>query len=155
MGYTTAFQGAINIEPALNQQEIEYLTKFADTRRMLRTKGPYFVEGTGFKGQNSDDDVLDHNRPDPSQPGLWCHWVPSADGKHIEWDGGEKFYDSPEWMIYIIDHFLRPGCRAKHELPFLQANHVCNGVIKAQGEEVDDQWKLIVDRNVVSVKDLE
>ena len=36
MGNTTEFSGQINIEPPLNEQEIEFLNKFANTRRMHR-----------------------------------------------------------------------------------------------------------------------
>lgn len=63
MGYTTEFQGQIKIEPPLNAAEIEYLQKFASTRRMDRTTGPYFVDGSGFKGQGHDADIRDHNTP--------------------------------------------------------------------------------------------
>lgn len=153
MGYTTEFSGFITVDPPLNEAEIAYLTKFSETRRMKRAKGPYFVDGSGFMGQGSDRDVQDHNRPPDCQPGLWCHWVPSEDGTDIHWDGGEKFYDSAEWMEYIINHFFKPGAIAP--LPFLQKNHKCNGVIKAQGEEMDDRWKLIVKDNKVTTKGLE
>ena len=90
------------------------------------------------------------------QPSLWCQWVPVKDDDGntvIEWDGGEKFYSSPEWMKYIIDHFLKPGAFAKDQLPFLQANHICNGMIDAQGEDAEDRWRLHVRDNVVTTQD--
>lgn len=162
MGYTTDFEGQVEIDPPLNQHEIDYLTKFAETRRMKRKAGPYFVEGTGFRGQEREDDVIDSNRPPDGQPGLWCQWVPTPDGKHIIWDGGEKFYDSPEWMKYLIDHFLKPGAEAqalvdategKIPTPFndFTFDHTLNGHIQAQGEDPDDRWVLVVRDNVVSV----
>lgn len=154
MGYHTDFSGSIKVEPPLNAEEVAYLMKFAETRRMSRRNGPYFVDGGGFKGQVAADDVIDYNRPAQGQPGMWCQWVPTLDGTAIEWDGGEKFYDSTEWMQYLIDHFLRPGAAAKSALPFLQANHVCNGLIDAQGEETTDSWQLIVTDNKVTTKAL-
>jgi len=153
MGYTTEFSGSVAIEPPLNADEIAYLNKFSETRRMNRRNGPYFVDGGGFAGQAHEEDVIDYNSPPPGQPGQWCQWAPTEDGTAIEWDGGEKFYDSAEWMEYLIDHFLKPGALA--DLPFLQKNHVVNGVIKAQGEDMDDRWKIIVQNNAVSVEDLE
>jgi hypothetical protein len=66
MGYTTDFSGKIQIEPPLNKEEIQYLRKFNETRRMHRKNGPYFVDGAGFMGQSQEADVLDYNRPDPS-----------------------------------------------------------------------------------------
>lgn len=155
MGYTTTFEGSIEILPPLNPSEVEYLRKFATTRRMHRSGGPYFVDGLGFMGQeDGPDEVYDHNQAPPDQPGLWCQWVPSDDGAIIEWDEGEKFYYATEWMAYIIDHFLRPGAKAFsssdpqfNEFTF---DHHCNGVIYAQGEDPDDMWALRVKDNEVS-----
>jgi hypothetical protein len=161
MGYTTYFDGKVTIDPPLNPTEIKYLEKFADTRRMKRDNGPYYVGGTGFAGQGNDPDIIDFNRPPEGQPGLWCHWVPaninyddaenviSADA--IEWDGSEKFYDATEWMQYIIDHFIGPNPLAKLNNPehfgFLQG-HTVNGEIKAEGEEPGDHWKIVVKDSV-------
>lgn len=149
MGYTTEFYGQITIDPPLDADEIAYLTKFSESRRMLCTQGPYYVDRGGCMGQNSGPEVLDHNRPPAGQPGLWCQWVPTADGTAVEWDGGEKFYDAAEWMAYLMGHFLAPGAYAKSELPFLRG-HTCNGRIEAFGEDRDDTWVLIVNNNVVS-----
>ncbi len=158
MGYTTEFWGEIEIEPPLNEEEIAYLKKFSDTRRMNRGKGDYFVDGTDAFGQGQDKDIIDYNASPPEQPGLWCNWIPSVDGTSIEWDGGEKFYSPAQWMWYIIWHFLSPNPIAKIRHPeqfaFLEG-HVCNGEIDAQGEDGDDRWKLIVIDNVVSVQDSE
>ena len=154
MGYTTEFQGRIEIVPPLNQEEIDYLTKFNNTRRMNRRNGPYFVDGSGFMGQGRDDDIIDNNKPPAGQPGLWCQWVPTEDGTALVWDEGEKFYNSVEWMAYLIEHFLKPGALAMGQLPFLQG-HLLNGTIKAQGEDMDDRWKLVVTDNIVTCIDLE
>ena len=153
MGYTTDFDGQIKVDPPLNEQEIQYLNKFADSRRMDREKGPYYVDGSGFMGQNNDADVRNHNGPPDEQPGLWCKWGPTEDGTAIEWNGDEKFYDSPEWMAYIVKHFFGANPVAKSELPFLQG-HTLNGTISAQGEEPDDMWLLHVKDNKVSTEDL-
>lgn len=150
MGYTTEFKGHVTIVPPLNVEELTFLKKFNETRRMNRTKGPYFVDGTGYAGQGHDDDIIDFNEPPEGQPGLWCKWEPTDDGTAIQWDGAEKFYDSDTWMKYLIDHFLRPGCVAKAELPFLQGNHIVNGEIQAQGEDPDDRWVLWVKNNIVA-----
>lgn len=150
MGYTTEFDGKVEIVPPLNEAEIQFLKKFSGTRRMLREKGPYYVDGGGFAGQDHEPDIFDYNEPPDGQPSLWCQWVPAEDGNFIEWDGNEKFYCAKEWMEYIIDHFLKPECIAREQLPFLQANHVVNGVIIAQGEDDDDRWALFVLDNAVT-----
>lgn len=155
MGYTTDFEGSVQIEPPLNQEEIDFLVKFNETRRMSREKGPYFVDGDGAFGQDHEGDIIDYNSPPAGQPGLWCQWRPTDDGTALKWDRGEKFYHATDWMEYLIWHFLKPGAFAASALPFLQANHTLNGVILAQGEDINDRWKLIVGDNNVSIQTLE
>jgi hypothetical protein len=55
-------------------------------------------------------------------------------------------------MEYLITHFIGENPTAKKELSFLQG-HKLNGIIQAQGEEMGDIWSLIVEDNIVSVKD--
>ncbi len=156
MGYQTEFEGTITIEPALNAEEIVYLNKFAETRRMDRENGPYFVDGYGYVGQgNGPDEIFHHSNPPAGQPGLWCQWVPTedGDGTTLEWNGHEKFYEAAKWMQYLMDHFIGSTPAAKSVLPFLQG-HVCNGAISAQGEEPSDMWLLEVKDNQVFVQDL-
>lgn len=155
MGYTTDFEGSVSIEPPLNEKEIKYLNLFSGTRRMNRKNGPYYVGGTGDFGQGADDDIIDSNNPDPSQPGLWCQWV-TEDGSKIEWDGGEKFYYAAEWMQYIIENFFGENPLAKVNDPehfdFLQG-HTINGEIFADGEEPDDHWCIVVQDGKVTTKE--
>lgn len=156
MGYTTYFDGGVTIDPPLNAAEVAYLKKFNETRRMDRSGGPYFVDGTGFAGQGHDADIRDFNRPPAGQPSLWCGWEPTEDGKFIEWDGGEKFYYSDEWMKYLVTHFLMPNAEASKgddpQFAEFTFDHVVNGTIAAQGEESDDRWDLIVEDNVVKTR---
>lgn len=156
MGYTTDFEGQIVIEPPLSEKEIKYINAFNETRRMDRENGPYYVGGTGDFGQGHDADIKNFNAPPEDQPSLWCGWCTDEEGNYIQWDGGEKFYSSAEWMQYIIDHFLGTNPLAKLNNPehfdFLQG-HTLNGDIYAQGEEADDMWKLEVRDNIVTTKD--
>jgi hypothetical protein len=119
MGYTTIFKGKINIDPPLSDSLDASLENLYDE-------------------QWSGKDVYPGKPPHRS----YCQWVVVEDGAAIEWDQGEKFYDSEQWMRYLIEQFLKP------------AGHVCNGTILAQGEEVGDVWKLHVKDNVVSVEDI-
>lgn len=159
MGYTTEFEGAISVEPPLNEIEVSFLRDLAKTRRMSRGNGPLFVN---YAGQGADADVRDYNTPHPSQPGLWLQWVASADGTKIGWGGGEKFYNAPEWMKYLIEklfsaeaegYVLRWGPVAGDvRLAGFTFNHVFNGEIMAYGEEPGDVWKLVVRDNKVEVE---
>lgn len=148
MGYTTNFTGRIKVDPPLNAEEREYLIKFSNTRRMNRTNGPYFIEGSDFMGQGKDSDIIDFNDLPKGQPGLWCKWEPNEKGNAIVWNGMEKFYNSVEWMRYLIDHFIGKNPLAVNHLPFF-TGHNCNGTIRAQGEDPDDKWVLIVSDNTV------
>lgn len=160
MGYSTDFFGHFDVTPALNSAQVDYLKAFNDSRRMGRDpvaaatlpdpvreavglpigpQGAYFVGGQGDFGQDSDASVINYNCEPQGQPGLWCQWRPSADGSHIEWDGGEKFYEYEEWLQYIITHFLTPwGC-------------VLNGCVEWAGEEEEDTGALAVVDNTVRI----
>ena len=144
MGYTTDFEGVIKLNKKLKKKDKEYLVKFSDTRRMRRdidskygVEGEFYVDGGGMCGQDSEDNIINYNQPPPTQPGLWCQWVPTDDGKGIEWDNSEKFYHSDDWMIYLIENFLKPW------------GYIANGEIIAQGEDPGDKWVLTVTNNVV------
>ena len=77
-------------------------------------------------GQDHDDSIEDYNSPPVGQPGLWCQWVPTDDGKKIEWNLGEKFYKYDEWINYLIENFLDPW------------GYSVSGQVEFQGEEPDD-----------------
>ena len=87
MGYTTDFQGQLNFDRVLTNEEVNYIKKFNDSRRMKRdvsklyelykgeggnpflpkeetygNEGEYFVGGTGEYGQDRDDSVIDVNQ---------------------------------------------------------------------------------------------
>ena len=86
MGYTTDFQGQLNFDRVLTNEEVNYIKKFNDSRRMKRdvsklyeiykgeggnpflpkeqtygNEGEYFVGRTGHAGQYRDDSIIDYN----------------------------------------------------------------------------------------------
>jgi hypothetical protein len=161
MGYHTDFNGAFSVSPSLKEEHRKYLDKFAETRRMKREpevaaklpdpyreavglpvgeEAEYFVGGDGFAGQDRDDSIVDYNSSPSSQPGLWCQWIPSADGNFIEWDCGEKFYYYVEWLEYIVENFLKPW------------GYTLNGEVEWRGEEWEDAGTIMVKDNVIKVE---
>jgi hypothetical protein len=159
MGYDTDFQGAFDLDRPLTPEHKTYLLAFSDTRRMRRDasktetrpdplrlaaglpvgpEGAYYVAEDGFCGQSNGGDVVDDNKPPEGQPGLWCKWVPTKDGRHIEWNGNEKFYEYTDWIEYIVEHFLQPW------------GYVLNGAVKWRGENFDDMGVILVIENHVS-----
>ena len=115
MGYTTEFSGAIELSRALTASEAQELIDFSEERH-----GGNTTVHAGY-------------------PDFWCQWVPTADGKGIEWDGGEKFYSAAEWMQLVIDRFIAPR------------GIIANGTINAVGEASGDLWRLRVEDNRVQV----
>jgi len=114
-------------------------------------EGEYFAREDGQCGQGDDGSVIDHNCPAGQtgfsqgkvkygQPGLWCGWCITEDGKFLEWDGGEKFYHYVAWLEYLIKHFFEPW------------GHTLNGTITWIGEDSSDLGKIEVKKNKVTVK---
>lgn len=155
MGYSTEFKGRIEINPPLNQAEIDYLTKFSHTRHMHRELGPFLVYDKPDIDPNNEEDVFNCNTPPPGQPGLWCDFEPTPDGTSLVWNGNEKTYEATRWIDYIITRFLMDGAVVQgqddllHLFKDFQFNHVCNGELIAHGEDPDDKWKLFIKNNIV------
>tara|TARA_R100001594_G_scaffold92136_2_gene126448 strand:- start:4926 stop:5417 length:492 start_codon:yes stop_codon:yes gene_type:complete len=160
MGYSTDFEGRFDITPTLSDEHREYLLKFSDTRRMARDEsltaerpdpvreaaglpvgeeGCFFVGEEGWAGQNSGHDVTAYNSPPASQPSLWCQWVPTGDGRHLQWNGCEKFYDYVRWLSDVIcPQFLA------------RWGYMLNGCVSWVGEDDRDRGTITVKDNVVT-----
>jgi hypothetical protein len=142
MGYTTDFEGTFKFNKRLDPVTLRFLKKFNDTRRMGRkglsskygVEGEFYVGGKGWAGQDRDESVIDYNKPPRTQPGLWCQWRPTEDGRELAWDGNEKFYEYIPWLEYLIEKVLSPK------------GYSLTGVVKWQGEDP-------ADFGVISVKD--
>ena len=160
MGYTTDFEGTLQFNKEVTEELKNFINGFSDVRHMKRdvekikevfpnwkkkcyngnlgVDGEYFIGGKGYCGQDEDCSIIDYNFPPKSQPGLWCQWMINDDGE-LEWDGGEKFYNYEEWLIYLIENFFKPE------------GYVLNGIISFQGEDPDDFGDIVVIDNTVRV----
>jgi len=144
MGYTTEFSGEFKINKPLDDDTYKLLDGLSKTRRMARNVGPeygvegeFYIEGSGFMGQDDEDNVINSNQPPKTQPGLWCQWRPTDDKEYIEWDGGEKFYNYVEWIEYIIEKILRPR------------GYSLTGQVAWYGEESEDTGFINIEDNEV------
>jgi hypothetical protein len=109
------FVGGVEVVPPLNHAEIAYLERFSRSRRMQRRSGPYAAEE--FSYSTPDLDVIDVNEPSEDQPGLWCKWTATADGRQIVWNHStNKFGFAAEWLDYLISQFFAPDARLAAEL---------------------------------------
>lgn len=165
MGYTTTFKGQFNLNKKLDDATYNLLTGLASTRRMQRDENKlfksdeekleylerynlkdlgiesefYFPENTTDCGQEDDDSIVDYNRPSVNQPGLWLQWIPTEDRMSIKWNGGEKFYEYINWIIYIIDNILN------------ERGYVLNGTVEWQGEDDEDVGCITITENLVVI----
>lgn len=126
--------------------------------------GEFFVMDDGNCGQTKDASVIDYNTPPGQltweqksggkfldhyqeerkrissgecQSGLWCQWIIGENNDTIEHDGGEKFYNYVEWLIYLIENFFKPW------------GITVNGEVEWSGEERSDIGKIVVTDNKV------
>lgn len=146
MGYTTEFEGCFKIDRPVDNETAILLKGIANTRRMKRNiegygiEGEFYIDGKGFFGQDSTDDVIDSNLPPKTQPGLWCQWELQDDNQTIAWNNGEKFYYYVEWIEYLIESILKPR------------GYIVSGKVKWFGEDRDDNGIIIINNNDVSTK---
>lgn len=158
MGYTTDFTGSFKLSKPLTPEQVAYLRKFSETRRMARhaeicalrpdldrlavalpvgDEGAYYTGSTADFGQDYNDaSVADGNRPPSGQPCVWCKWTPTDDGTGLEWDGAEKFYNYVAWANYLLDHFL-----SRWGISYAASD------VKYEGERRDDFGRLVIDAN--------
>ena len=129
------YEGAFVLDQPLEPKHQQYLQRFSENRRVtwveeqvervvdslrvavglpIGPDGAYFV-GKASVGRVSDSlmdgterFIKEYNRPAHGQPGLWCDWKPSEDGKRVVHNGAQKTLYSKEWLYYLIEHFLRP-----------------------------------------------
>lgn len=110
MGYTTNFSGHLALSRPLT---------IAEAKTLL--------------GYSEDPDSINVVHPDS-----YLQWVPSESLDAIVFDGGEKFYNYSDWMLFTL-HFLS------------EAEIRANGVIQWQGEDTGDVGLLTVIDNGLTV----
>jgi hypothetical protein len=161
MAYRTTFSGVFVLDRALAPHHLAYLDAFARHAHPRRDAylaeaepdplriaaglpvGPEgaFVLGLGHDVENEDPSVIDPDAPASGVPTLRCHWVPTDDGRGMQWDGDAAFYDYVEWLTYVIGQLLAPWGYQLH------------GEITWLGESEDDRGTLRVTDNRVVVLD--
>jgi hypothetical protein len=119
-----------------------------DPKEVYGHEGEFFARDDGNFGQSDDASVIDHNCPpgqvgfaqgevENGQPGLWCQWEISEDGKELMWDGGEKFFNYTAWLKYLINKFFIPwGIFASGEIMWYGEDRSDIGKIKVHNNEV-------------------
>ncbi|HCB03052.1 MAG TPA: hypothetical protein DEQ43_02145, partial [Nocardioides bacterium] len=157
MGYTTDFIGHFDIDPLLNQDEIEYLTAFSMSRRFARSDGPYAVPGNPMAVRDKERAEVDYdtyNTVASGQPQLYCQWVPCLDGCCLTFDGNEKFYQPVAWLRYLILHLLKPGAVAARTgleaFEHFTFDHHLNGMVVGCRRDTKELFAITVKANRVT-----
>ena len=154
MGYTTWFEGELTPNKPFKKEFINYINAFSEKRHEPRdveiikrsdpdwakhcldgNLGPYGMYYVG----SFDEGVIDRSAAKGyTCPGYWCFWCINEETGVVEWDGGEKFYQYTDWLIYLIENFFEP------------AGYILNGEFIWIGEDSDDRGKISVVNNKVS-----
>ncbi len=95
VGYSTDFSGEFELSRHLTAEVVAVVKKFCSERHDVQwfPSDEYNVHG----------EVVPVGQDSP-----WCQWAVSEDGKHLAWDGGEKFYSYVEWLEFLIERFFGP-----------------------------------------------
>lgn len=111
MGYTTNFVGQFDLDKQLTLDDFNLLNAIANHENNWQDK-----EDT---------------------PGAYCKWVPTTDGRGIQWNELEKFNCYVEWLQWIIDQILIPR------------GYTLTGSVAYQGEDVGDSGMLVIEKGKV------
>lgn len=154
MGYTTWFEGGLTPNKPFKKEFVNYINAFSekwheprDVEIIKRSDpdwakhcldgnlGPYGMYYVG----SFDEGVIDRSAAKGyTCPGYRCDWCINEETGVVEWDGGEKFYQYTDWLIYLIENFFEP------------AGYILNGEFIWIGEDSEDRGKISVVNNKVS-----
>ena len=155
MGYQTEYIGHIGIDPPLNEAEQLYLTAFVDSVRFARPGGPYEVPYNPRADPDLvvKDSIITVSSIAEGQPSSHCGWAFCFDGDCITYDGSDKFNNPTPWLVYLIDHFLRPGAHASrtglHWFERFTFDHQLSGVVAASRSDTGRLYLIRVSNNEV------
>jgi hypothetical protein len=144
VGYRVKAVGHIDVRPALNDEEFEYLMAFAESRRWRRSADPWAVPSAPFGMDEDHGEVEGYDELPEGQPGVWCPWVPSCVGRCLvvrdTADG--KQYGLTPWLAYLDETFLRRGARAQGAAGFesFTFDHELSGVVAAHRSDSGEMW---------------
>ena len=128
MGFSTIYLRSFRFDRALDPEYVQILIDFSETEH---------EDESGNPGGNG------------KPPTFYCQWVPTEDRQGLEWDKNEKFYYGKEWLIYLIDRFIKPwGYTLNGECPWYIDDHEEAGILKVSDNVVSEE-----SRDYVAIKD--
>ena len=179
MGFSTKYLGRLDIEPRLNPAEVEWLSAYAEIDRRYFSD-PYEVPMNPRAFVIEQERRRDQERqrlrsgkkrrgvatrdfttlsPGDGSPHPHLDWKPCPSGCCLDWDSRtEKSRMAEEWLQYLIDHFLRPGAKARTsgrpDFERFTFDHVVNGTIAAERDDTRQLWLIRCKDNEISTEQL-
>jgi hypothetical protein len=178
MGYTTDFNGELNIVPPLNKEQVEYINRLCTTRRMKRDvnklmelykgehgnpfakektpeaiygrDGEFFARPDGQSGQTHDESIINYNCP-PGQVNFEGENKNGQPGLWCQWEvseDGEVLVWDGGEKFYNYVEWLKYLIKTF----FKPWGVVLNGEIYWEGEDSSDMGCIVVKDNKVKTK---
>ena len=155
MGYTTRFKGHFTLEPALTPDQRDIVRAITKTRHAPSEPGfelKYALPDRGNDVTRLHPDTEfrlakkttrrgtyggDTGCYEGAYPSIWCDWTASEDGRRLEWNGGEKFYEYEGWLRHLITNAFEPwGVRVSGWVDFAGDDPKDTGVLVVTGTRV-------------------
>jgi hypothetical protein len=169
MGFSTKYLGRLDIEPHLNESEVEWLRAYAAIDRRHYTEryevamNPRAVALQRWRREEAGEEAGEAVAPDPDpftsltpldgSPYPHLDWEPCVQGCCLVWEGTEKSRMAEDWLQYLIDHFLRPGAHARtdHRPDFkdFTFDHVVSGIIAAERDDTRELFLIVCEDNTI------
>ena len=122
MGFSTISLRPFQFDRSLSEEHARVLIEFNETEH---------EDENGPPGSDGKPETF------------YCQWVPTDDRARLESDKGEKFYFSEEWLVYLIEKFIKPwGYSLNGESPWSIDDFEQGGILSVVdnmvGEEARD-----------------
>jgi hypothetical protein len=128
MGFSTIYLRPFHFDRALSPEHAKVLLEFSETEH---------EDENGKPGG------------DGKPPTYYCQWIPTQDRSGLEWDKNEKFYFGEEWLVYLIEKFIKPwGYTLNGESPWYIDDFDQAGILRVKDGIVSQE-----PRDISSIKD--
>lgn len=122
-----------------------YLRPFIFDRAIAPEHADELLEFNETEHEDSDGNPGGDGKP----PTYYCQWVATKDRTGLEWDKNEKFYHGKEWLVYLIENFIKPwGYTLNGESPWYIDDFEEAGILRVTDNVVTEET-----RDIAAIKD--
>lgn len=128
MGFDTVYLRPFKFDRTLELEHVKQLLEFSETEH-----------------EDQDGNPGGDGKP----PAYYCQWVPTEDGSGLQWNEDEKFYHGEEWLVYLIEKFIKPwGYTLSGECPWYIDDYEEAGILRVTDNVVTQE-----SRDFFTIKD--